>query len=104
MEADELTAGQWLQTSSGTWVQISAVTHRAESTTVYNLTVDDIHTYYVLAGAASFSSITAASGLGARRRVPPSGPTARGSPTSWGPSTSTTGAHVSGTPSTIPIR
>ncbi|MEU0957160.1 RHS repeat-associated core domain-containing protein [Streptomyces niveus] len=50
VDADELTAGQWLQTSSGTWVQISAVGHRAKSTTVYNLTVDDIHTYYVLAG------------------------------------------------------
>ncbi|WP_171908294.1 restriction endonuclease fold toxin [Streptomyces niveus] len=50
IEADELTAGQGLQTSDGTWVQIAAVAHRAESTTVYNLTVDDIHTYYVLAG------------------------------------------------------
>ncbi|MEV8363247.1 polymorphic toxin-type HINT domain-containing protein [Streptomyces niveus] len=50
IEADELTNGQWLQTSNGTWVQIAAVTHRADSSTVYNLTVDDIHTYYVLAG------------------------------------------------------
>ncbi|WP_405608193.1 RHS repeat-associated core domain-containing protein [Streptomyces sp. NBC_01508] len=51
IEADELTAGQWLQTSTGTWVQITAVTHHTERTTVYNLTVDDLHTYYVLAGA-----------------------------------------------------
>ena len=51
VEADELTAGQWLRTSSGTWVQITAVTHRTTSTTVYNLTVADFHTYYVLAGA-----------------------------------------------------
>ncbi|MFD3483499.1 RHS repeat-associated core domain-containing protein [Streptomyces sp. NPDC058665] len=51
IEADELTTGQWLQTSTGTWTQITAVTHRTTSTTVYNLTVDDIHTYYVLAGA-----------------------------------------------------
>ncbi|MFI6086071.1 RHS repeat-associated core domain-containing protein [Streptomyces sp. NPDC051217] len=51
IEADELTAGQWLQTSTGTWTQITAITHHTKSTTVYNLTVDDIHTYYVLAGA-----------------------------------------------------
>ncbi|MET9656722.1 RHS repeat-associated core domain-containing protein [Streptomyces sp. NPDC006510] len=51
IEADELTAGQWLQTSSGTWVQITAVTRRTTSTTVYNLTVADFHTYYALAGA-----------------------------------------------------
>ncbi|MFJ9032886.1 RHS repeat-associated core domain-containing protein [Streptomyces sp. NPDC102274] len=50
IEADELTTGQWLQTSNGTWIQIAAVTHHAKQTTVYNLTVDDLHTYYVLAG------------------------------------------------------
>ncbi|MDK0520034.1 polymorphic toxin-type HINT domain-containing protein [Streptomyces sp. ML-6] len=51
IEADELTAGQWLRTSSGTWVQITAVTRRTTSTTVYNLTVANFHTYYVLAGS-----------------------------------------------------
>ncbi|MFC8827586.1 polymorphic toxin-type HINT domain-containing protein [Streptomyces sp. NPDC057137] len=51
IEAHELTTGQWLQTSTGTWTQITGVTHRVKQTTVYNLTVDDIHTYYVLAGA-----------------------------------------------------
>ncbi|WP_187280382.1 RHS repeat-associated core domain-containing protein [Streptomyces sp. IB2014 016-6] len=50
VEADDLTTGQWLQTSSGTWVQITAVTHHTKSTTVYNLTVDDLNTYYVVAG------------------------------------------------------
>ncbi|MFH8692789.1 RHS repeat-associated core domain-containing protein [Streptomyces anulatus] len=50
IQADKLTDGQWLQTSTGTWVQITAVTHRTTSTTVYNLTVADLHTYYVLAG------------------------------------------------------
>ncbi|MGY3678329.1 RHS repeat-associated protein [Streptomyces sp. TE33382] len=50
IEADQLTAGQWLQTSNGTWVQITAVTHHTTTTTVYNLTVADLHTYYVLAG------------------------------------------------------
>ncbi|MES9594274.1 polymorphic toxin-type HINT domain-containing protein, partial [Streptomyces sp. NPDC094045] len=50
VEAGSLKAGQWLQTSAGTWVQITATKHRAQSTKVYNLTVDDLHTYYVLAG------------------------------------------------------
>ncbi|MCX4729508.1 polymorphic toxin-type HINT domain-containing protein [Streptomyces sp. NBC_01363] len=50
IEAGNLKAGQWLQTSAGTWVQITATKHRAQSTKVYNLTVDDLHTYYVLAG------------------------------------------------------
>ncbi|MEV5951012.1 RHS repeat-associated core domain-containing protein [Streptomyces sp. NPDC051993] len=48
--AGELKAGQWLQTSTGTWTQVSAVQHRSQTTTVYNLTVDELHTYYVLAG------------------------------------------------------
>ncbi|MEU2842842.1 polymorphic toxin-type HINT domain-containing protein, partial [Streptomyces sp. NPDC007076] len=51
IEAGSLKTGQWLQTSAGTWVQITAIKHRAQSTKVYNLTVDDLHTYYVLAGA-----------------------------------------------------
>ncbi|WTH20209.1 HINT domain-containing protein [Streptomyces anulatus] len=50
IQADQLTAGQWLQTSTGTWVQITAVTLRITSTTVHNLTVADLHTYYVMAG------------------------------------------------------
>ncbi|GGK16304.1 hypothetical protein GCM10011583_55250 [Streptomyces camponoticapitis] len=50
IEADKLTTGQWLQTSTGTWTQITAVTHHTKSTTVYNLTVNDLHTYHVLAG------------------------------------------------------
>ena len=51
--AGELTQGQWLQTSAGTWAQISAVRVRLESSLVYNLTVSDLHTYYVLAGDTS---------------------------------------------------
>ncbi|MFJ7195342.1 MULTISPECIES: RHS repeat-associated core domain-containing protein [unclassified Streptomyces] len=51
VEAGSLRAGQWLRTSAGTWVQITATKHRTQSTKVYNLTVDDLHTYYVLAGA-----------------------------------------------------
>ncbi|RDG40027.1 hypothetical protein DVH02_00425 [Streptomyces corynorhini] len=50
IDAGELRSGQWLRTSAGTWAQITAIEHRAESTTVYNLSVHDLHTYYVLAG------------------------------------------------------
>nr|WTB30652.1 polymorphic toxin-type HINT domain-containing protein [Streptomyces sp. NBC_00830] len=50
VEAGDLKAGQLLQTSAGTWVQITATQHRTQSTKVYNLTINDLHTYYVLAG------------------------------------------------------
>lgn len=53
IDATDLQPGQWLQTGSGTWVQITAVERWTEDTTVYNLTVTGIHTYYVLAGDTS---------------------------------------------------
>ncbi|WP_308311355.1 polymorphic toxin-type HINT domain-containing protein [Streptomyces sp. D2-8] len=52
IDAGELKPGQWLQTSSGTWVQVGAVkAWTAAGATVHNLTVTDAHTFYVLAGA-----------------------------------------------------
>ena len=48
--AGQLQPGAWLQTSAGTYVQITAVAHRTSTTAVYNLTVDDLHTYHVVAG------------------------------------------------------
>ncbi|MDG4763442.1 polymorphic toxin-type HINT domain-containing protein [Solwaraspora sp. WMMD406] len=48
-DAAELEAGQWLQTSAGTWVQITAVRQWTQTQRVHNLTIDDIHTYYVVA-------------------------------------------------------
>ncbi|GGQ44370.1 hypothetical protein GCM10010145_11280 [Streptomyces ruber] len=52
VDAGELKPGQWLQASSGTWIQIGAVkAWTAKKATVQNLTVTDVHTYYVLAGA-----------------------------------------------------
>ncbi|MFF3425716.1 RHS repeat-associated core domain-containing protein [Streptomyces sp. NPDC002602] len=45
--AGELGAGQWLLTGAGTRVQITAVSHRTQQVTVYNLTVDGLHSYYV---------------------------------------------------------
>ncbi|MFI9547841.1 polymorphic toxin-type HINT domain-containing protein [Streptomyces sp. NPDC052016] len=50
IEAGDLRAGQWLSTSAGTRVQITAVKRWTQQATVRNLTVDDLHTYYVLAG------------------------------------------------------
>lgn len=51
--AADLRPGQWLRTSSGTWVQVSALRHWTDRTTVHNLTVAEHHTYYVLAGNAA---------------------------------------------------
>ncbi|MFV2019020.1 ricin-type beta-trefoil lectin domain protein [Micromonospora sp. LOL_023] len=51
IDATDLQPGQWLQTSSGTWVQVAAIqrwsTPRA---VVHNLTISRVHTYHVLAG------------------------------------------------------
>ncbi|OOC55593.1 MULTISPECIES: RHS repeat-associated core domain-containing protein [Nocardiopsis] len=50
VDAVDLAPGMWLQTSSGTWVQVSAVEVDTQSATVRNLTVADLHTYHVAAG------------------------------------------------------
>ena len=51
VNASDLKPGMWLRTSAGTYVQVTATkywtTHRQ---CVHNLTVADLHTYYVLAG------------------------------------------------------
>ena len=48
-----LRAGSLLQTSSGTWVQATAVRHYMGSGRVYDLTIDTVHTFYVVAGTAA---------------------------------------------------
>ncbi|GAA1635539.1 polymorphic toxin-type HINT domain-containing protein [Actinoplanes couchii] len=53
VDAEDLAPGQWLRTSAGTFVQISAIRHRGAEARVHNLTVADIHTFYVRAGSAS---------------------------------------------------
>ncbi|MFC9947494.1 polymorphic toxin-type HINT domain-containing protein [Streptomyces pratensis] len=54
IDATDLRSGQWLRTSAGTHVQISAIQRwTAAGETVHNLTVSDTHTYYVLAGDAT---------------------------------------------------
>ncbi|MFC7533802.1 ricin-type beta-trefoil lectin domain protein, partial [Actinoplanes sp. GCM10030250] len=52
IQATDLRPRQWLRTSAGTLVQITAVDRwTVQQATVHNLTVGDIHTYYVLAEA-----------------------------------------------------
>ncbi|MFD5552232.1 HYD1 signature containing ADP-ribosyltransferase family protein [Streptomyces sp. NPDC127068] len=51
VDATDLAVGQLLRTSSGTHVQITAIKRWTQQAAVYNLTVADLHTYYVLAGA-----------------------------------------------------
>ncbi|XVV13247.1 polymorphic toxin-type HINT domain-containing protein [Actinoplanes sp. CA-131856] len=53
VDAERLAPRQWLRTSAGTHVQVTAVRHREAETRVHNLTVADLHTFYVTAGPAS---------------------------------------------------
>ncbi|MFE7328158.1 polymorphic toxin-type HINT domain-containing protein [Streptomyces sp. NPDC057565] len=53
VDASELEPGTWLQTAAGTWVQVTAVDEAHRTQRVYNLTVDGVHTYYVLAGQSA---------------------------------------------------
>ncbi|MEU4420423.1 polymorphic toxin-type HINT domain-containing protein [Actinoplanes sp. NPDC024001] len=52
VDAGELRTGELLRTSAGTYVQLSAVRSYQHSARTYDLTVDDLHTYFVLVGAA----------------------------------------------------
>ncbi|GAA2207343.1 hypothetical protein GCM10009850_028010 [Nonomuraea monospora] len=51
VDAGDLEPGMWLRTSAGTYVQIEAVAAWTAEQRVHNLTVADLHTYYVLTGA-----------------------------------------------------
>lgn len=53
VEAVDIDPGAWLRTSSGTWVQVTAVDHQHRSVRVHNLTVDTVHTYYVVVAGQS---------------------------------------------------
>jgi RHS repeat-associated protein len=48
--AGKLKKGQRLQTLAGDRIEITEATHRKSRLTVHNLTVNDVHTYYVMAG------------------------------------------------------
>jgi hypothetical protein len=51
IDAADLKAGQHLRTDSGSLAEIMSVKHRTAQARVHNLTVADLHTYCVLAGA-----------------------------------------------------
>ncbi|WP_327240610.1 polymorphic toxin-type HINT domain-containing protein [Streptomyces sp. NBC_01318] len=51
IKAGDLQVGQWLRTSAGTHVQITALSHYTKRQRTHDLTIEDIHAYYVLAGA-----------------------------------------------------
>ncbi|MGY4737236.1 polymorphic toxin-type HINT domain-containing protein, partial [Streptomyces sp. ATMOS53] len=53
VKAGALQLGQTLRTSAGTHVQITAVTHYTKRQRTHDLTIEDIHAYYVLAGATA---------------------------------------------------
>lgn len=50
-KATDLRPGQWLRTSAGTYVQVEVVEKSTLKTRVHNLSVADLRTYFVLAGA-----------------------------------------------------
>ncbi|WP_193783144.1 DNA/RNA non-specific endonuclease, partial [Streptomyces sp. E5N91] len=51
IEAGSIHPGQLLRTSAGTHVQVAAVSHYTKRQRTHDLTIQDIHAYYVLAGA-----------------------------------------------------
>jgi RHS repeat-associated protein len=50
LDAGQLQPFMWLQTSAGTYVQITAIRKWTAVQRVHNLTIDDLHTYHVIAG------------------------------------------------------
>ncbi|MFB7031799.1 MULTISPECIES: RHS repeat-associated core domain-containing protein [unclassified Streptomyces] len=50
-DATALEPGDTLRTSAGTYVQVTAIARWTQQAKVHNLTVNNLHTYYVLAGA-----------------------------------------------------
>ncbi|MFF4198733.1 polymorphic toxin-type HINT domain-containing protein [Nonomuraea sp. NPDC001831] len=50
VDATYLQPGDWLRTSTGTWIQVAAVKRWTASRAVYNLSVADLNTYYVTVG------------------------------------------------------
>ncbi|MEU1284111.1 polymorphic toxin-type HINT domain-containing protein [Kitasatospora sp. NPDC005856] len=49
-DAADLRPGDTLRTDTGAAVQLASVEHRTAPSPAYNLTVDELHTYFVLAG------------------------------------------------------
>ncbi|BCJ55405.1 hypothetical protein Asp14428_68800 [Actinoplanes sp. NBRC 14428] len=50
IDASELRHGHWLKTANGRLIRVTNTHPSTRTTAAYNLTVDKLHTYYVLAG------------------------------------------------------
>lgn len=50
VDAKDLKSGMWLRTAAGTHIQITTIKKWSAYQRVHNLTIAEIHTYYVLAG------------------------------------------------------
>ncbi|MFJ2506070.1 polymorphic toxin-type HINT domain-containing protein [Microbacterium sp. NPDC087592] len=70
VDAGELRPGMWVQTSSGTWVQVTAIEHDHREQTVHNLTIDTTHTYSVYAGADAVVTHNCGTGATGSPRLP----------------------------------
>ncbi|MEU0238389.1 polymorphic toxin-type HINT domain-containing protein [Nocardiopsis sp. NPDC006198] len=70
VDAVDLAPGTWLQTSSGTWVQVSAVRAWTQSATVHNLTVQGVHTFHVAVGDLNVLNHNANCGPGTQFDLP----------------------------------
>ncbi|GGM58487.1 hypothetical protein GCM10012275_32150 [Longimycelium tulufanense] len=75
IDAQDIRAGEHLQTVTGDHVVATSTTRHTEVMKVYNLTVEGIHTYYVLAGTTPSSYTTPAAGLQAPRAAGSAQPT-----------------------------
>jgi RHS repeat-associated protein len=53
VKATDLVPGSWLLTAAGTWIQVTATGKWTTTQSVLNLTIDNTHTYYVVAGGPS---------------------------------------------------
>lgn len=88
VDAGDLQPGDWLQTSSGTWVQVTAIEHDHREQTVHNLTIATTHTYYAYAGNTAL--LTHNCGGGSSRSA--SAGMADGASTVWPPNNGFAGA------------
>ncbi|MFI5792646.1 polymorphic toxin-type HINT domain-containing protein [Streptomyces sp. NPDC051677] len=70
VKAGDLQVGQLLRTSAGTHVQITAVSHYTKRQRTHDLTIEDIHAYYVLAGATPVLVHNCGGGTTVYRGVP----------------------------------
>ncbi|MFD9755708.1 polymorphic toxin-type HINT domain-containing protein [[Kitasatospora] papulosa] len=69
VNAGDLQVGQWLRTSAGTHVQISALSSYTRPQRTHDLSIEDIHAYYVLAESTPLLVHNCGNALLARART-----------------------------------